>query len=113
MKKKPEPGREGRALVFWLLMAASTLVAGWLAFFWYISPLTLGFSDWPDDPERRRLVLRLYDLSWHWGIPALLVAQASALVLACWGRRVAAELIAVLANLGFAALIGMVIALIS
>ena len=111
MKKKAGVGsRCGPG--FWLLMAGSTLVAGWLAFFWYVSPLALGFSDWPDDPARRRLILRLYDISWHWGIPALLVAQAAALVLAWRGRRVAAGLVAPLANLGFAALIGTIIMLI-
>ena len=104
MKKKQGPG-------FWLLMAGTTLVAGWLAFFWYVSPLAIGFSDWPEDEARRRLILRLYDLSWHWGIPALLLAQAVALFLAWRGRRLAAELVAVLANLGFALLIGVIIGL--
>ncbi|WP_374637248.1 hypothetical protein [Paracoccus sp. (in: a-proteobacteria)] len=117
MKKKagagaqlgPQSGPRRAGAGFWLLMAASTLVTGCLGFFWYVSPLALGFSDWPDDPG---LLLRLYVLSWHWGIPALLVAQALALFLAWRGRRVGAGLVAVLANLGFAALISTIIALI-
>lgn len=116
MKKKAGAGpRQGAGRVpgFWLLMAASTLVAGGLGFFWYVSPLALGFSDWPDDPPRRQLLLRLYEFSWHWGIPALLVAQVLALVLAWRGRRVAAGLAVLLANLGFAALIGAIIMLIN
>lgn len=103
-KKAAAPG-------LWLLMAGSTLATLGLAMFWYVSPLAVGFLDWPDDPARRALVLRIYDVSWRWGIASLLLAQAFALVLAWRGRRVAAELIAVLANLGFAALAGAVIAM--
>ena len=112
MKKKDRGGLPRGGLGFWLLMAGSTLVTGWLAMFWYMSPLALGFSNWPDDPGMRAFVLDIYELSWRGGIPAVLLAQGLALVLAWRGRRVAAELVAVLANLGFAVLIGTVMALV-
>ena len=70
--------RHGGALMFGLFMAGCAFVSVWLALFWYVSPLAIGFSDWPDDPAQRELFSRLYDLSWHAGIPLLQMSQPAA-----------------------------------
>ena len=97
--------RHGGALMFGLFMAGCAFVSVWLALFWFVSPLAIGFSDWPDDPAQRELFSRLYDLSWHAGIPLLLLSQPAAWLLAWRGWRIAAQLLSVLVIFGFLALI--------
>jgi hypothetical protein len=72
--------------------AITTVVACCAAFVWYISPLGIGFADWPDEPLRS-VVQAVYLGSYFVGIPALLGGQLLSLGLAVFRKRRAAFIV--------------------
>ncbi|AQS63459.1 hypothetical protein AGRHK599_LOCUS4871 [Rhizobium rhizogenes] len=76
-----------------VFLFATTVVAFILGAVWYLSPLALGFSEWPSDPARRNLIVGLYDISYRAGIPVLIVAQILAIAMKIRGHQRAALII--------------------
>jgi hypothetical protein len=69
---------------------ATTLVALVIGFIWLMSPLGLGFQEWPSDPVTRRIANAAYWLSFFIGLPLLLIGQVGSVILAMTGRMRAA-----------------------
>lgn len=61
-----------------------------LGFMWYMSPLGMGFAEWPTDPNERQFALMTYQISYWVGIPLLLIGQVASGILALLRRRRAA-----------------------
>ena len=79
-----------------LYLAITTLLTLLASAIWYMSPLALGFAEWPADPDMADLAHLLFKLSHRFGIPFILAAQVFAIVMAFKGyRRIALILPAV------------------
>jgi hypothetical protein len=61
-------------------LVGMTLAGVVLGFCWYMSPLALGFAQWPTDSETRFWTMILYDLSFYAGIPLVVLGPIAAIV---------------------------------
>ncbi len=69
-------------------LLAMVQAASWVfGFFWLMSPLGVGFADWPADEGRRALATQVYRFSFFVGLPVLVLGQVAALILWWNGRR--------------------------
>jgi vacuolar-type H+-ATPase subunit I/STV1 len=62
------------------VLIATTIAALVLSFFWFMSPLGLGFAEQSVDPTRKQWADGIYRLSYYLGIPMLLIGQAFAVI---------------------------------
>jgi hypothetical protein len=74
------------AYVFYFV--STSMAVACLAFVWFISPLGFGFAIWP--VANRELLEHVYAGSYYIGIPAILIAQITSLVLFIYKKRRAA-----------------------
>jgi hypothetical protein len=81
------------ALLFTLFFIVTTLIAIVFGIGWYMSPLALGFADWPADPVTREWAERAYHFSYFAGIPMLIAGQVASVVLNARGMYRAAYLV--------------------
>ena len=72
---------EANRLDFTLYWVATTLVAAGIAFLWWMSPVGLGFAQWPSEPIKS-IVMSVYQASYFVGIPLLIITQGIAAGLA-------------------------------
>ncbi|RJL10868.1 hypothetical protein [Paracoccus siganidrum] len=98
------------SLLLGIYLAATTLVAVLICLAWFMSPLGLGFAEWPEDPGQRRLALRLFEISYHLGLPVLIVTQLASAWLAARGRRKLAFLLPAMSIGSFGILIKLFLA---
>ncbi len=66
-----------------LCLVVMTLFALALAAFWYMSPLGLGFMQWPKEEPTRSIVIWTMNASYFFGIPALILGHGAAWFFAC------------------------------
>lgn len=69
---------------FFIFTTVFALVVG---SFWFMSPLGLGFQDWPDDPTTRKITDTIYRFSYFIGLPLLAFGQVGALTLFVGSRK--------------------------
>lgn len=69
-----------RRVLLSVYLVGMTLTGVVLGFCWYMSPLALGFAQWPTDSEMRYWTAILYDLSFYAGIPLVVLAPIAAIV---------------------------------
>ena len=74
------------AYVFYFVI--TSIAVAFLAFFWLMSPLGLGFASWP--AGNRNLLQSIYGISYYAGIPAILIAQVISPILFAYRKRKAA-----------------------
>jgi small-conductance mechanosensitive channel len=96
-----------------IFLVTTTIAAVVFSAVWYVSPLGLGFSEWPSEPGRRDLALTLFAISHRVGIPMLLIAQALAIVMAAKGYRRTALITPVLSLSVFSVCIATVLTLLN
>jgi len=77
--------RASKDLFAWV-QVITTLVALIVVPLWYMSPLGLGFADWPRDPLTRNAAAAAYGFSFYIGIPLMLGGQVVAAILARKGK---------------------------
>jgi len=114
MQRKMKPPfhaflRDSATSVF---LVMTTLAAVVFSGVWYLSPLALGFSEWPSDPERRDLALTLFGASYKVGIPTILIAQVFAIVMGAKGYWRTALIVPAVSLGAFSLCVGTVIAIV-
>lgn len=109
MAKSPQSPT--RFLLFNVFFIVTTLFVIVFSVVWYMSPLALGFSQWPIDPVKRRWAESAYHISYFYGIPILIIGQIASVVLDIKGFHRLAFLIPTTAILLFAAIAGTVLLL--
>lgn len=102
--------REWATSVFLIM---TTLAAVVFSGVWYLSPLALGFSEWPSDPARRDLTLTLFVVSYKFGIPTILIAQVFAIFMGAKGYWRTALIVPAVSLGAFSLCVGTVIALLN
>lgn len=75
------PQSSTRFLVFNVFFIVTTLFVIVFSVIWYMSPLALGFSQWPIDPVKRRWAESAHHMSYFYGIPMLIIGQVASFVL--------------------------------
>lgn len=80
-------------LVFSLFFAVTTLFVIVASIFWYVSPLGLGFAQWPTDADQRYHASLAYGLSYFVGIPMMVFGQIASAVLESRNKRALAYLV--------------------
>lgn len=96
-----------------IFLVVTTIVAVIFSLAWYMSPLALGFSEWPSEPGQRDLAQALFATSYRIGIPALLISQLVAVVMGARGHHRAALIIPILSLSAFCLCVAMVLALLN
>ena len=76
---------DGNPILFTFFWLATTFVAFGMAFAWLVSPLGLGFGQWPSEPSLS-VVMAVFHASYFVGVPLLLVAQGVSIGLAKFRR---------------------------
>ncbi|MDP0928779.1 hypothetical protein Q0601_16465 [Paracoccus onubensis] len=95
-----------------LTLALLIVISIPLIFFWYMSPLGMGFHQWPEDREKANQARSLYLISLNGGIPLLIFGQLTATALAFYGRVRMALALSAISLTVFLTLIGYVLWLI-
>ncbi|MBA8841669.1 hypothetical protein [Ochrobactrum sp. RH2CCR150] len=96
-----------------VFLVMTTLAAVVFSGIWYLSPLSLGFAEWPSDPARRDVALTLFGVSYKFGIPTVLIAQVFAIVLGAKGYWRIALVVPAVSLGAFSLCVGTVIALLN
>lgn len=95
-----------------LTLALLIVISIPLIFFWYMSPLGMGFHQWPADREKANQAQSLYLISLNGGIPLLIIGQLAAIILAFNDRAGIALALSAISLTIFLTLIGYVLWLI-
>ncbi|MEP7454047.1 hypothetical protein [Phyllobacterium sp. SB3] len=69
-----------RRFLLSVYLVGMTLAGVVLGLCWYMSPLALGFAQWPTDPVEKYRTAILYDLSFYAGIPLVVFGPMTAIV---------------------------------
>lgn len=95
-----------------LTLALLIVISIPLIFFWYMTPLGMGFHQWPEDREKANQAQSFYLISLNGGIPLLIFGQLAAIILAFNGRVGIALALSAISLTVFLTLIGSVLWLI-
>ena len=73
--------------LYTVFIVVTTLLVFVACLFWYMSPLGLGFAQWPTNADQRLWADIAYRMSYFIGIPLLVLGQVVSAILEAKGRR--------------------------